>query len=407
MATRRRTTDHNPLREKLADGSTIRRDYKLSEDRQQIPFGNWRWTVYDPTRRPKTKSVNLRTQTKSAALRKAGELVKLRATGAFDPWSDAAPRRGVTFDQAAERFVQYKRQQGRSLATVETDRGHLARFSDSLPVGAQPAHVERHQVDAFLSRSKRDGNVPTASSRNRIRASLHHFFGWAVAEGLASSNPVEAVRPAKQTPAPRDYITEAEYESILDAIESAEQSTGVSRAWLKDWITFGWSTGLRPAEQRGLKWSAVQLEEGLIRVVLGKTAGSVRTVHVTGEALAVLHSRSLSRTSELVFTGQGGGPLEQRQVGKNITRFAREARVGKHVVPYSLRHGFGTRMIQEGVPAFELAKMMGTSLVMIDRHYGHHDQNRAKAHMARVFGPLSDKAAARVARLVSGSVDIQ
>ena len=121
-------------------------------------------------------------------------------------------------------------------------------------------------------------------------------------------------------------------------------------------------------------------------------------VHVGGEALAVLRRRSESRTSERVFTGYRGDAVEPRHVAKQLASFAERAGVGKRVVPYSLRHGYGTRMIQEGVPAFELAKMMGTSLAMIDQHYGHHDQRRARAHVDRVYGTLSKSAEARLAR---------
>ena len=395
----------NEYRIKLADGSVIRRDYKIDGSGERVPSGNWKWSVYDATRRPKTKTVNLHTRDKGGALRKANEYVKLRATGALDPWSDAAPRRGVTIDDATERFLAHKLRQGRSPATVETDRGHLTRFARTLPVGAQPAHVERHHVETFLDRPKRNGDPPSAAARNRVRATLRHFFGWAVDEGLARANPVETIRPARQVPNPRDHVTEAEYEAVMDAVEAAERATGKSRQWLKDWTAFAWGTGLRPSEQRALKWAAVSLDEGTVRVGLGhrvKTANSVRTVHVAGEALEVLRRRSGRRTSEHVFTGaRGEGPVEKRHVSKNLGRFASDAGVGKRVVAYSLRHGYGTRMIQAGVPAFELAKMMGTSVQMIERHYGHHDPNRAKSHVHRVYGTVSARAAARLAR--SGS----
>ena len=42
-----------------------------------------------------------------------------------------------------------------------------------------------------------------------------------------------------------------------------------------------------------------------------------------------------------------------------------------NVVPYSFRHTFAVRWLRAGKPAIALARVMNTSVVMIERHYGH------------------------------------
>jgi integrase len=39
--------------------------------------------------------------------------------------------------------------------------------------------------------------------------------------------------------------------------------------------------------------------------------------------------------------------------------------------PYVLRHTFATWALEGGFDTFELARLMGTSLAIIDKHYGH------------------------------------
>ena len=39
--------------------------------------------------------------------------------------------------------------------------------------------------------------------------------------------------------------------------------------------------------------------------------------------------------------------------------------------PYHLRHTFATQALAAGVSTFELSRVMGTSIAMIDTHYGH------------------------------------
>jgi integrase len=59
------------------------------------------------------------------------------------------------------------------------------------------------------------------------------------------------------------------------------------------------------------------------------------------------------------------------------TRFGREwspaieaSGVSKPARIYDMRSTFASRAIAAGVPIFELAKIMGTSVRMIERHYG-------------------------------------
>jgi integrase len=52
--------------------------------------------------------------------------------------------------------------------------------------------------------------------------------------------------------------------------------------------------------------------------------------------------------------------------------------------PYCLRHTFATEALAAGVSIFELARLMGTSVAMIDRTYGHLVQGSEDAIRARL-----------------------
>ena len=135
----------------------------------------------------------------------------------------------------------------------------------------------------------------------------------------------------------------------------------------------------------------MRLAEGRVEVGKGhrvKTRESVRTVPVRGRALDVLTRRAAERQGEAdgpVFTGAGGQAVNVGYLSKQLQRFAAEAGVEKNVTAYSLRHAFGTRMALGGTPLYLLAQLMGTSVAMIEKHYGHFDPARGAAHMERVF----------------------
>src|SRR5690606_28369328 len=166
----------------------------------------------------------------------------------------------------------------------------------------------------FLNKPTRSEAPPSGAYRQRVRATLHHFFEWAMERGMIRGNPAADIAPPKAAHARREHITDAGRGAIIEAIEASEHSTGKDRTWLKDWITFGFGTGLRPGEQRQLKWSAVSLAERSVRIGKGhrtKTSKSARTVHVRGEALEVLKRRAKAREGAKeghVFTGKGGAP---------------------------------------------------------------------------------------------------
>jgi integrase len=52
--------------------------------------------------------------------------------------------------------------------------------------------------------------------------------------------------------------------------------------------------------------------------------------------------------------------------------------------PYCLRHTFATEALAAGVSIFELARLMGTSVKVIDRTYGHLARDSEDAIRARL-----------------------
>jgi integrase len=52
--------------------------------------------------------------------------------------------------------------------------------------------------------------------------------------------------------------------------------------------------------------------------------------------------------------------------------------------PYQLRHTFATEALAAGVSIFELARVMGTSVKMIDRTYGHLARDSEQVIRARL-----------------------
>jgi integrase len=194
-------------------------------------------------------------------------------------------------------------------------------------------------------------------------------------EGIVARNPTDGIRNGKTKPPEVEaFVSWADVEDFAD-----EFSTHY-----RPMILFWAATGLRPAELFAIEWRDVDLAGRRLHVrralVNGetkplKTNGSSRTVPLNAAARKALDEvRARATDAEgIVFRSHtaSASPI-------NLHRW--RARVWKDVVdalgltgrtPYVLRHTYATLALRSGQSTFEVARWMGSSIAMIDRHYGH------------------------------------
>jgi integrase len=153
-------------------------------------------------------------------------------------------------------------------------------------------------------------------------------------------------------------------------------------------------TGLRPEEWIALErrdldkiGSALQVDRKFADGRLTpfpKTHRSRRRVPLTARALAALDSIPPRLDSQLVFPASRGG-----HIGLDVWRSRRwypalEAAGIEKRGPYHLRHTFATEALAAGISLFELSRLLGSSIAMIDKHYGHLARDSEDAIRARL-----------------------
>jgi integrase len=202
---------------------------------------------------------------------------------------------------------------------------------------------------------------------------LRQVLARAVSWGLIDMN------PAKQgVDNPQRWPTEKRPFETWDELEAVSENLGQRYGPI---VTFADATGLRPGEWIALEHRDIDRDARVVyvrrayrngRVKCPKTEASIRAVPLQAIALAALERRPADGRSPLVFPSPGGGYFDLHNFRN---RYWKPAQLATAITPlrrvYDLRHTFATFALRAGISTFDLSRYMGTSLAMIDRHYGH------------------------------------
>lgn len=214
-------------------------------------------------------------------------------------------------------------------------------------------------------------------SRYGIVQALRQALEAAVRWGHIQRNPAKLAGPNRQ-PAPR--TVRAFTVDELDAI--SEELSAIYRPL----PAFAAATGLRPEEWAALEPRDIDRKAGHVSVCrtvsedeqgrrilveLAKTSTSRRQVPLSRRALDALDELPPRLPHVRLFGAPAGGLLNLDHFRRREWAPAIEAAgIHKPARIYDMRSTFASRAIAAGVPVFELAKIMGTSVRMIERHYG-------------------------------------
>ena len=146
-------------------------------------------------------------------------------------------------------------------------------------------------------------------------------------------------------------------------------------------VVFAAATGLRPSELFALEHGDVDRAAAVVqvrrayangRVKHTKTRLSRRAVPLQAIALEALDQLPAREDSPLLFPNARGGHLDFRNFNRRHWKPVQRA-VGIEPLRdlYDLRHTYATFALRAGIPVFALSRFMGTSIAMIDLHYGH------------------------------------
>ena len=251
----------------------------------------------------------------------------------------------------------------RTIQALRQRLGYATRAFGDVPLG----DLERMSGELAAWRT----TLPERSRYDVTRA-LRQALEAAVRWGHMDRNPAKLAGRNPQPP-PRP-VRAYSYEE-LDAI-AAELSTRY-----RPLPAFAAATGLRPEEWQALERRDVDRAAGVLTVrrtvssgevvEIAKTARSRRQVPLSPRALEAIDALPPRLDSRYLIPALRGGVFDLANFRRREWGPAIEAAgIAKPARIYDLRSTFASNALAAGVSVFELARIMGTSVGMIERSYG-------------------------------------
>jgi integrase len=258
----------------------------------------------------------------------------------------------------------------------------LKPFSDrhgTMPVGL----LRGHHVREWLAGAATWG----ASSKRLAVKMLSAALNWGVKDGLIDSNPLRGRMPLpKDTPRGREARLSQEFINLL--VDNAGEEF---RKLLLLWR----DTGARPEEieqaeshnyQGGrlvYRWNAAQ---GHVHKQAKRGRQKDRVIYLTPELRQVVEAEIERHPKGKIFRTPRGSVWTRNTRKEHWDALIAKPAVAayikahglqrKHLVPYCLRHTWLSEWIDAGRSIKVAADLCGTSVAMIEKHYGHPDEGR-------------------------------
>ena len=236
------------------------------------------------------------------------------------------------------------------------------------------AKIEHPQIRAYLGELYTRGLGKASVAR--ALAAIRSWFKWLARQGLVEQSPAALVATPKL---PKHLPRVPTIEEMNRVVDSAADETA---AWPeRDRAIFEllYGCGIRNAELVGIDLADIQWANEAI-LVRGK-GRKERLVPLGDAAAQAIRSYLPAREAKLSAAGKGSpalllnlrlrgnGRLTTRSVGRTVKRIALAHGLPADVHPHTLRHAFGTHMLEEGADLRAIQELLGHERLSTTQRY--------------------------------------
>ena len=281
-------------------------------------------------------------------------------------------KRGATIvEKAVAQFLRSLQERNASPHTIKAYRTDLVQFAEY--VGPQGwRDIDHVLIRGYLSSLYERGLSKTSVAR--ALAALRSLYKWLAQEGEVEQNPAALVATPKLPKKLPRVPTIEEVNTVLDsAMPECSAFTERDQAILE--LLYG--CGIRNSELIGINVDDIRWSNELV-LVRGK-GRKERFVPFGGSAKAAVQAYLPARqrvlgetkrtTERALLINLRGSRLTTRSVGRIVKQIAVARGLSPDVHPHTLRHAFGTHMLEEGADLRAIQEMLGHERLSTTQRY--------------------------------------
>jgi len=267
-------------------------------------------------------------------------------------------------------FLRTLRERNASAHTIKAYTGDLKEFWEYVG-GRSWTAIDHLVIRGFLSHLYEKGLGKTSVARSL--AAVRSLYRWLAQEGVVEQNPATLVATPKLPKKLPRVPTIEEMNTVFDG-KMPEVAAFPERDQLMFELLYG--CGIRNSELVSINLDDISLSAGAI-LIRGK--GKKERYVPFGESVQSAVAIYLPKRQQVLagkknhlpalLVNQRGGRLTTRSVGRIIKKIAVAKGLSPDVHPHTLRHAFGTHLLEEGADLRAIQEMLGHERLSTTQRY--------------------------------------
>ena len=297
--------------------------------------------------------------------------------------------RRTTVEKAIDEFLRHLREKNSSVHTIKAYAQDLDVFSAY--IGADEwKKIDHIRIRGFLSHLYERGLSKTSVAR--ALAAVRSLYRWLAREGVVEQNPAALVSTPKLPKKLPRVPSMEEMNRVLDT-GMPEVAAFPERDLLLLELLYG--CGIRNSELTGINLEDIRYSEKaiLIRgkgkkeryVPFGETAQSALRAYLIVRQAAAQKSQ---KSTPALLINLRGGRITSRSVGRIVKRIAVAKGLSPDFHPHTMRHAFGTHMLEEGADLRAIQELLGHERLSTTQRY----TQLSVKHVMQVYDQTHPKA---------------
>lgn len=265
-----------------------------------------------------------------------------------------------------------------TIKSYKIDLNQLLSFLSNYNIGFND--IAKQDIREFMSLLDELEN----SSRTIVRkmATLKSFFKYLLREKIINKNPMILIQTPKYQNKLPQFLFQHEIELLISQFDLSQPVDVLNRAIFETLYV----TGIRVAELVGITQNEIDFTKGIIKV-LGK-GKKERLVFFGKRVSFILKKYNLVRKQFLAenpdgnktqfFIKENGKSLKTVDIWYIIKKLAQKLPVKRNITPHSLRHSFGTHLLDEGADIRSVQELLGHKNLSTTQIYTHVSKEKLK-----------------------------